>query len=51
VLIWTTKNSKYEGEWLNGQQHGEGTFTYEDGSTYKGRWVNNMRDGRGTMTW
>lgn len=32
------------------QPHGEGTMTYEDGSTYTGAWDTGLRQGTGTLT-
>ena len=32
---------KYVGQWKDGKQHGQGTFTFADGTiTYQGEWVN-----------
>ena len=33
--------SKYEGEWLEGNMHGFGSFTGSDGQMLKGRFENN----------
>jgi len=32
------KGSKYNGDWKDGKQHGQGTFIYSDGSKYTGEW-------------
>ena len=41
-LIVKTHNYKsgsiYNGEWLGGFRHGNGTIKYPDGSHYKGEW-------------
>jgi len=34
----------YEGSFLNGKRHGEGTFTWADGSRIAGYWENGIRD-------
>jgi hypothetical protein len=40
--------SQYEGEWVNGQQRGQGTMTWNDGSKFvgstneHGQWVNGI---------
>jgi hypothetical protein len=31
---------KYVGEWMNGKNHGQGTYTLADGTIEKGLWVN-----------
>ena len=41
----------YEGEFVNGQHHGEGIKTYSNGDIYKGEWEDGLRHGRGTITW
>jgi hypothetical protein len=37
IEIWAD-NSRYEGSYLNGKKHGEGKYTWIDGSYYKGAW-------------
>lgn len=40
----------YEGEWKNGQMHGEGTYFYqESGQRYSGTWKNGYRSGEGQL--
>merc|ERR1719384_1550583 len=41
--------SRYDGEWLAGKRHGEGTFTFAKGGRYAGAWADDERDGRGTF--
>ena len=41
--------SRYDGEWLAGKRHGEGTFTFAKGGRYAGMWADDERDGRGTF--
>ena len=39
--IWNSANgNKYVGEFKNGKYHGQGTFTYTNGSVDKGIWEN-----------
>jgi hypothetical protein len=36
-----TNGDVYDGEFLNGERHGNGVMTYiEDGSVYEGQWAN-----------
>lgn len=39
--------SSYEGEFKHGVKHGQGTFTFADGSTYIGEFVDNSISGYG----
>ena len=39
----------YEGESLEGQPHGRGTFVYAHGATYEGEWVQGKRHGAGRL--
>merc|ERR1711964_970716 len=41
----------YEGEFKDGQYHGQGTLTYEDGGIYEGRFQNGVRHGPGIMNY
>ena len=34
---------KYEGQWMNGKQHGEGVYTTSNGRTKRGKWVDGKR--------
>jgi hypothetical protein len=38
---------RYEGEWLNGNKHGKGTWTSKNGDKYMGEWDNSMAHGYG----
>ena len=42
---------KYVGEWKNGRYHGQGTYTYVDGSKYVGEYKDGIRHGYGTYAW
>jgi hypothetical protein len=44
------KSDLYEGQWVNGKKHGQGTMTYSDGiSVYKGEWKYGFQDGLGII--
>ena len=38
---------KYVGQWKNGKQHGQGTYTYVNGDKYVGEWKKGLRHGKG----
>jgi hypothetical protein len=41
---------EYYGEWVDGKQHGAGSFVHgETGDRYEGEWQNDMKHGRGKM--
>jgi hypothetical protein len=40
----------YDGEWLGGLRHGQGTITWKDGASYEGAWKDNMAHGQGKFT-
>ena len=44
-------NGTYEGELLNGQRHGEGTFYYSNGDIYSGQFNKDEFEGFGIYTW
>ena len=39
--------SIYEGEWLEGKKHGNGTYFWKSGDKYIGKWVENKKSGPG----
>lgn len=39
----------YEGNFVDGQIHGQGTFYYANGDIYRGSWKKNQKHGKGTM--
>jgi hypothetical protein len=41
----------YEGEWLIGNFHGRGIYTWADGDRFEGDYLNGQRHGRGIMTY
>ena len=42
-LIFRPDGRKYEGQWMNGKQHGEGVYTTSNGRTKRGMWVDGKR--------
>ena len=40
----------YDGMWLKGRPHGEGTLTRTNGATYSGQWQNGEQHGLGSFT-
>jgi hypothetical protein len=43
---------EYEGDFLHGQRHGNGTMRYaSDQSIYEGEWQCNQQHGNGTKNW
>ncbi len=48
---FTYNVGKYVGEWKNGKQHGQGTFTWFSGDRYEGEWSDGTENGQGTFIW
>ena len=47
---WTNPgNEKYQGEWLNGKPHGQGTHTFASGERYIGTWRDGKYHGQGVL--
>ena len=44
-----TPNGCYQGQWLGGNKHGHGVFTYTNGDQYLGQWEQDVQHGEGTM--
>lgn len=42
---------RYEGEWSEGNRHGQGAMAWPDGRRYQGGWRDGERHGQGAMTW
>jgi hypothetical protein len=40
---------EYEGEWVDDQMHGKGTYKFTSGNEYTGEWQNNVMNGFGKM--
>ncbi|KAL9185693.1 hypothetical protein ACHAXT_003470 [Thalassiosira profunda] len=46
------KNGRiYDGDWENGERHGEGTMKYASGGVFKGEWLNDKCHGQGRRKW
>jgi hypothetical protein len=43
-------NSKYDGNWEEGEMHGHGAFLWNDGSSYNGEYQHSRKHGIGTFT-
>ena len=46
-----TTDGVYEGQYLNGKFHGQGTATWANGNKYVGGWKDDKFHGQGTYTW
>ena len=44
------KCMSYDGDWVANKYHGQGTYTWPDGTKYVGTWVDNTMHGQGTYT-
>lgn len=42
---------KYEGEWQDDLHHGQGRYTWADGTVYDGQWVLGLQEGQGKCTY
>lgn len=51
AVAWDDGGSRYEGEWLNNEHHGQGALISADGWTYLGGFENGRRKGRADFTW
>lgn len=38
--------NQYTGDFVQGQRHGQGTFSYAGGAFYEGEWKNDKKDGK-----
>ena len=47
IYVWEN-GDKYEGEFVDGLFHGQGTIVYSDGSSYVGEWKDGLFHGQGT---
>lgn len=39
----------YDGEFLNGRKHGQGSYQYKNGLLYEGEYQNGIREGHGAL--
>lgn len=51
TFVWKDTNTVYQGAYLNGEIHGQGTCTWSNGTRYSGNWSHGTMDGYGTYTW
>ncbi|EGR33489.1 phosphatidylinositol-4-phosphate 5-kinase, putative [Ichthyophthirius multifiliis] len=47
VYKYVKTNERYEGEWVNGEKQGQGTYFYSNGGKYQGQWLKNQKHGKG----
>jgi len=50
IYKWSNPSDRYEGEYLNGNRHGFGTYIYANGNKYTGEYNNDRPNGKGTIT-
>lgn len=50
IFVSTLKINRYEGNWLEDQRHGQGTYTFASGGGYRGEWKQGQMDGMGCYT-
>jgi len=48
---WEDGFFRYEGQWVNGQKHGQGTLHFADGGSVTGRFERGEINGNGVRTW
>lgn len=44
-------SEEYEGDWVDDQMHGEGTYKFTSGNVYSGNWVKGTMHGLGKMVY
>lgn len=44
-----SNGDRYEGDWLDGNKDGKGTYTYVNGNKYNGEWKEDAVNGKGTV--
>ena len=49
LYIWEN-GTRYIGEWKDGKQHGQGTYTFPDGKKYVGEFKDGKWNGQGIFT-
>ena len=49
--VYSTEQLKYEGDWVDGFQEGQGTETWKDGSVYTGGFKGGDKHGYGEYKW
>ena len=48
-LTLLVSEEAYEGDWLNGEKHGQGTYYYSYGDVYTGNWKDGEKSGDGVL--
>jgi hypothetical protein len=51
IYTYTNPFFQYQGEWVNGKKHGQGTLLMRDGSSFVGEFVDGEINGQGTKTY
>lgn len=53
ILVYTEDNAResFEGNWVDGEQSGEGKLIWKDGAVYEGEFKDGMRNGHGIETY
>ena len=49
--VYHFANGRYEGDVVNGAQHGLGIYIWNDGDIYEGEWLSDKKHGQGKMIW
>lgn len=49
--VGSFEGGSFDGQWLNGVPHGQGTFNFPNGGIYQGDWLNGQRHGWGMLVW
>jgi hypothetical protein len=47
TLKWAASGDRYDGEWEDNVEHGNGVYTWSDGSTFSGSWRRGVKHGPG----
>lgn len=50
-IFTSLRGDRYEGDWEQGEKHGNGRYVYPDGSSYSGSFEANKKHGFGIFTW
>ena len=50
-VINFANNEKYEGDMLNGKQHGKGIYYFSNEDKFSGDWINGQMHGKGVLTY
>ncbi len=49
AYIPSADGEKYEGQWMQDQQHGKGTYYFQNNNKYVGLWFRDYQHGHGVM--